>query len=89
MSKSPYLDGDGNEITPLRIVADKEKTRSAEVARLLGEMLEQARNGEITDLCYIAVRNGTYEVGRTTSIMDAVAQSSFLNYRFLLQMGPK
>lgn len=86
--KGPYTDADGNELTPvrLRVAVDTQKTRAEEVARLLEGMLEQARNGEITDLCYIAVRNGTYEVGRTTSIMDAVGQSAFLHHRFLRQM---
>jgi hypothetical protein len=89
MSKSPYTDGEGNEITPvshLRVAVDTEKKRSAEVVRMLEQALEQARSGEITDLCYIAVRNGEYEIARTVSIMDAIAQSAFLHYRFLRQM---
>jgi hypothetical protein len=89
MARSPYTDAGGNELTPvtrLHVAIDTEKTRSAEVARLLETMLEQARNGEITDLCYIAVRNGTYEIGRTMSIMDAVGQSAFLHHRCLRQM---
>ena len=84
--KSPYTDDNGNEVTPLRIIADTGKTRSAEVVRMLEKLLEQARAGEVTDACYIVVRKGEYEVGRTTSIMDAVGQSAFLHYRFLKQM---
>lgn len=86
--KSPYTDANGKPITPvsLRIAADTNKARSEEVARLLETMLAQARNGEITDICYIAVRNGAYEVGRTMSIVDAVGQSAFLHHRCLRQM---
>lgn len=86
--KSPYTDENGNEVTPvsLRIIADTAKTRSAEVVRMLETLLEQARAGEITDACYIVVRNDEYEIGRTVSIMEAVGQSSFLHYRFLRQM---
>ncbi len=74
------------EVTRLNVVADTDKTRSESVARMLTRLLEQAQKGEITDVCYIAVRNGAYEIGRTTSIMDAISQSSFLNYRFCKQM---
>jgi hypothetical protein len=81
----------GNENTParvhsLRVAVDTDKTRSEEVVRLLETMIAQARDGEITDLCYIATRNGAYEVGRTTSNMEAIGQSAFLHHRFLRQM---
>lgn len=76
----------GNAPVPMRVVFDSPAARAAKAVEMLEALLARAKCGECTDVLYIAVVNGTYQIGRTMSPMAAIGESAFLHYRLLRQM---